>query len=164
LRKELEDREHRFLMQTYRRSEIDLVRGEGPLLFDSEGREYLDFLSGIAVTSLGHCHPEVVAALTEQAGKLWHVSNVFTNEPALQLLQSNLKSSVATLVRCDAACVHLTSIVRDQRLRSSTGCSVDISFKPCAIAAHSSPGPMCISAPPPRIGAGFAGNPAAIRR
>ena len=59
------------------------------------------------------------------------------DEAALQLLQSNLKSSVASLIRCDVSCVILSSVVRDQRLRSSTGCSVDISFKPCAVAAHS---------------------------
>ncbi len=59
------------------------------------------------------------------------------DEAALQLLQSNLKSSVANLIRSDAACVVLSSIVRDQRFRSSTGCSVDISFKPCAVTAHS---------------------------
>jgi succinylornithine transaminase family protein len=61
------------------------VRGAGSRLWDQEGREYIDFVGGIAVNGLGHCHPELVAALTEQAGKLWHVSNVFTNEPVLNL-------------------------------------------------------------------------------
>lgn len=87
MRKELEDREHRFLMQTYRRSEIDLVRGEGPLLFDSEGREYLDFLSGIAVTSLGHCHPELVETASSQMAELDHVSNLFFSEPMVDLAE-----------------------------------------------------------------------------
>lgn len=59
------------------------------------------------------------------------------DEAALQLLQSNLKSSIATLVRCSSVCVVLSSIVRDQRVRSSTGCSVDVSFKPCATTADS---------------------------
>jgi len=61
------------------------VRGAGSRVWDQDGREYIDFVGGIAVNGLGHCHPELVAALTEQAGKLWHLSNVFTNEPVLNL-------------------------------------------------------------------------------
>jgi succinylornithine transaminase family protein len=61
------------------------VRGMGSRVWDQAGREYVDFAGGIAVNALGHCHPELLATLTEQAGKLWHVSNVFTNEPALEL-------------------------------------------------------------------------------
>lgn len=61
------------------------VRGEGSHVWDQDGREYIDFAGGIAVNSLGHAHPELIAALTEQANKLWHVSNVLTNEPALRL-------------------------------------------------------------------------------
>lgn len=61
------------------------VRGEGSRVWDQAGRELIDFTGGIAVNSLGHCHPRLVAALTEQAGKLWHVSNMFTNEPTLRL-------------------------------------------------------------------------------
>ena len=61
------------------------VRGEGSRLWDQEGRDYIDFAGGIAVTVLGHAHPKLVAALTEQAQKLWHVSNVLVNEPALRL-------------------------------------------------------------------------------
>ncbi|BEV70689.1 MULTISPECIES: aspartate aminotransferase family protein [unclassified Paludibacterium] len=61
------------------------VRGSGSRVWDQEGREYIDFAGGIAVNALGHCHPEMVAALTEQAGKLWHISNLFTNEPVLRL-------------------------------------------------------------------------------
>jgi acetylornithine/N-succinyldiaminopimelate aminotransferase len=61
------------------------IRGEGSRVWDQEGREYIDLAGGIAVTSVGHAHPRLVAALTEQAGRLWHVSNVMTNEPALRL-------------------------------------------------------------------------------
>jgi len=61
------------------------VRGLGSRVWDQGGREFIDFAGGIAVNALGHCHPELVAALTEQAQKLWHVSNVFTNEPVLRL-------------------------------------------------------------------------------
>src|SRR6202142_4664129 len=65
------------VMPVYARADIAFERGQGAYLFDSEGRSYLDFASGIAVTSLGHCHPALVAALTEQGNKLWHTSNLF---------------------------------------------------------------------------------------
>ncbi len=61
------------------------VRGEGSRVWDQDGAEYIDFAGGIAVNVLGHCHPELVSALQEQGSKLWHLSNVFTNEPALRL-------------------------------------------------------------------------------
>ena len=63
------------------------VRGEGSRVWDQDGRMYIDFASGVAVTALGHCHPAMIRALDEQAHKLWHVSNWFTNEPALRLAQ-----------------------------------------------------------------------------
>ncbi len=65
------------VMPVYARADIEFERGQGAYLFDSEGRRYLDFASGIAVTSLGHCHPVLVRALTEQGNKLWHTSNLF---------------------------------------------------------------------------------------
>ena len=61
------------------------VRGEGSRVWDQDGRMYIDFGSGVAVTALGHCHPAMVKAINEQASRLWHVSNWFTNEPALRL-------------------------------------------------------------------------------
>jgi acetylornithine/N-succinyldiaminopimelate aminotransferase len=64
-------------MPVYSRADIQFERGQGAYLFDTEGRKYLDFASGIAVTSLGHCHPTLVAALNEQGAKLWHTSNLF---------------------------------------------------------------------------------------
>lgn len=64
------------------------VRGEGSRLWDQDDREYVDFAGGIAVTSLGHAHPGLVGALMEQAEKLWHLSNVLTNEPALRLART----------------------------------------------------------------------------
>ena len=73
------------MVPNYAPAAIIPVRGEGSRLWDQEGREYIDFAGGIAVTGLGHAHPKLVAALTEQAHKLWHVSNVLTNEPALKL-------------------------------------------------------------------------------
>jgi acetylornithine/N-succinyldiaminopimelate aminotransferase len=67
------------VMQTYGRAPVAFVRGEGTLLFDAAGRRYLDFLSGLAVTSLGHAHPVVAAAIAEQARTLLHVSNLYYN-------------------------------------------------------------------------------------
>lgn len=74
------------------------VRGEGSRVWDQAGRELIDFAGGIAVNSLGHCHPALVQALTEQANKLWHISNVFTNEPALQLASKLVDASFAERV------------------------------------------------------------------
>ena len=61
------------------------VRGEGSRVWDQDGRMYIDFAGGVAVTALGHCHPAMVKAIEEQSKKLWHVSNWLTNEPALRL-------------------------------------------------------------------------------
>jgi acetylornithine/N-succinyldiaminopimelate aminotransferase len=69
--------EARHVLQTYRRQPITLVRGEGVRLFDAEGREYLDLLSGIGVSSLGHAHPGLARAIAEQAQTLLHTSNLF---------------------------------------------------------------------------------------
>ena len=69
-----------FLMTTYPPAPVTFVRGEGSRLWDDAGRSYLDFLSGLGVTSLGHAHPEVADAIATQAGKLLHVSNLFANE------------------------------------------------------------------------------------
>ncbi|MGH9019223.1 MAG: aspartate aminotransferase family protein, partial [Acidimicrobiales bacterium] len=67
------------LMHTYPEPAVTFVRGQGSVLWDSEGQRYLDFLGGLAVTSLGHAHPAVAAALAEQAGTLLHVSNLYGN-------------------------------------------------------------------------------------
>lgn len=66
------------LMPTYARADLAFERGEGPYLYTADGRRFLDFAAGIAVNALGHSHPHLVAALQEQAGKLWHVSNLYT--------------------------------------------------------------------------------------
>ena len=73
------------LLPTYARYPVTFVRGEGPRLWDSDGNEYLDFLSGISVSSVGHCHPKVVEAIRAQAGELIHVGNLFSNEPMARL-------------------------------------------------------------------------------
>jgi predicted acetylornithine/succinylornithine family transaminase len=75
------------LIPNYARAPVEFVRGEGSCLWDSEGNEYLDFLCGISVTSLGHCHPRVVEAVRAQAGTLMHASNLFYTEPAMRLAE-----------------------------------------------------------------------------
>src|SRR5580692_9724965 len=65
------------LLPTYNRADIAFVRGEGSYLFAEDGRRYLDFGAGIAVNAFGYNNPKLVGALTEQAGKLWHTSNLF---------------------------------------------------------------------------------------
>ena len=75
----------RLMVPCYAPAAFVPVRGEGSRVWDQQGRMYIDFASGVAVTSLGHCHPAMVRALGEQARTLWHVSNWFTNEPALRL-------------------------------------------------------------------------------
>jgi len=73
------------MMPNYAPGAMIPVRGQGSRVWDQSGREYIDLAGGIAVSALGHAHPRLVNALTEQAQKLWHVSNVLTNEPALRL-------------------------------------------------------------------------------
>ncbi len=74
------------------------VRGEGSRMWDQEGRMYIDFASGVAVTALGHCHPALVKVLHEQSHKIWHVSNWFTNEPALRLAKRLTEATFAERV------------------------------------------------------------------
>ncbi|MGX5672993.1 acetylornithine transaminase [Thermomonas sp. XSG] len=81
------------LLPVYRQREMIMERGQGARVWDSEGREYVDFGAGIAVCSLGHCNPELTAALVEQAGRLWHTSNVFYSEPPLRLAQELVAAS-----------------------------------------------------------------------
>ena len=84
---ELQEIEAGSLMANYARFPVEFVRGEGAWLWDAEGEKYLDFLCGISVTNVGHCHPRVVEAVREQAGRLMHVSNLFYTEPAMRLAQ-----------------------------------------------------------------------------
>jgi len=74
------------------------VRGEGSRVWDQAGRMYIDFASGVAVTALGHCHPAMIRAMEEQARRIWHVSNWFTNEPALRLAERLVDATFAERV------------------------------------------------------------------
>jgi predicted acetylornithine/succinylornithine family transaminase len=82
------------LLPTYARYPVTFARGDGARLWDEEGEEYLDFLGGISVSSVGHCHPKVVEAVREQAGRLLHVSNLFFNEPMTRLAERLSASSL----------------------------------------------------------------------
>lgn len=82
-----------YYLPIYRPRELVLERGQGARLWDSQGRDYVDFGAGIAVCSLGHCDPDLVDALTTQASKLWHTSNVFYSEPPLRLAQELVAAS-----------------------------------------------------------------------
>ncbi|GAA4859613.1 acetylornithine transaminase [Luteimonas vadosa] len=80
-------------LPVYRPREVVLDRGEGSRVWDRDGRDYIDFAAGIAVCGLGHNDPDLVAALTAQAGRLWHTSNVFYSEPPLRLAEELVQAS-----------------------------------------------------------------------
>ena len=82
-----------YYLPVYRPRQMILERGRGSRLWDIEGREYVDLAGGIAVCGLGHCNPELTAALVEQAGKLWHTSNVFYSEPPVRLAEELVTAS-----------------------------------------------------------------------
>jgi len=86
------------LLPTFNRADIAFVRGEGPYIFAEDGTRYLDFGAGIAVNSLGHAHPELVEALREQAGKLWHTSNLYRVPGQESLSQKLVDSTFADTV------------------------------------------------------------------
>lgn len=93
---ELLEKDKKFYLQTYKRYPIVLESGKGSRVTDIEGREYIDALAGIAVNSVGHCHPKVVDAIKEQAEKLMHISNFYLSEP-----QAILSEQLATLSGLD---------------------------------------------------------------
>jgi len=88
----------KYVAHTYARYPIVLVRGKGTRVWDVEGREYLDFVAGLAVCNLGHCHPKVVRAIQDQAEKLIHVSNFYYIEPQIQLASLLCQHSFAEKV------------------------------------------------------------------
>src|SRR5574341_412914 len=85
----------KYLANTYSRFPIVLVKGQGVRLWDSDGKEYLDFVGGIAVDALGHCHPRMIAAIRAQAETLIHVSNLYHIEPQIRLVQLLCEHSFA---------------------------------------------------------------------
>ncbi|RUM36526.1 MAG: aspartate aminotransferase family protein, partial [Desulfobulbus sp.] len=95
---ELINRGESVFVGTYSRFPAAMVRGEGCRLWDADGKEYLDFLAGIAVCSLGHCHPAVTEAVQKQAAELMHVSNLFHTKPQIELAELLTANSFADRV------------------------------------------------------------------
>jgi acetylornithine/N-succinyldiaminopimelate aminotransferase len=104
------------LLPVYRRYDLAFARGEGSWLWTTDGRRMLDFCSGIAVTGLGHAHPRLVAALIEQAGRLWHVSNLF-QIPELQKLADRLVAATFadTVFVCNSGAEAIEAAVKMAR-------------------------------------------------
>jgi len=86
------------ILPVYAPAQFVPVKGKGSRVWDQQGKEYIDFSGGIAVTALGHCHPALVEALKTQGETLWHLSNVFTNEPALRLASKLIAATFADRV------------------------------------------------------------------
>lgn len=86
------------ILPVYAPAQFVPVKGKGSRVWDQQGKEYIDFSGGIAVTVLGHCHPALVEALKTQGETLWHLSNVFTNEPALRLASKLIDATFAERV------------------------------------------------------------------
>ncbi len=95
---EVKDGAAKYLMQTYARQPISIVRGRGSKVYDMEGREYIDFVGGIAVNVLGHGHPDLVQAIQRQAAQLIHTSNLYYTEPQVKLAQMLVDHSFADRV------------------------------------------------------------------
>ena len=91
---ELQALERDYVIPTYVRNPVEFVRGSGCRLWDDEGVEYLDFLAGISVLNVGHCHPRVVEAVREQVGRLTHVTNLYYTAPAMRLSATLAESSL----------------------------------------------------------------------
>ncbi|OIX95317.1 acetylornithine aminotransferase [Serratia fonticola] len=87
-----------WMIPVYAPADFILVRGEGSQVWDQQRKSYIDFAGGIAVNALGHAHPQVLAALVEQAGKLWHLGNGYTNEPVLRLAKQLIDATFADKV------------------------------------------------------------------
>src|SRR5207302_1272742 len=90
----LQELEAAHAVPTYVRNPVEFVRGEGCRLWDADGHEYLDFLAGISVLNVGHCHPRIVETVREQVGRLTHVTNLYYTEPGLRLSARLAQSSL----------------------------------------------------------------------
>jgi predicted acetylornithine/succinylornithine family transaminase len=91
---ELQQLERQYVIPTYVRQPVQFVRGKGVRLWDEDGHEYLDFLAGISVLNVGHCHPRIVEAVREQMGRLSHATNLYYTEPGMRLCQELSRSSL----------------------------------------------------------------------
>lgn len=91
--KEIVELTDKYIIPTYKRNPVVFVKGRGVNLRDANGKKYLDFFSGLAVNNLGHCHPDVVRVIRDQAGKLMHTSNLYCTEPQAKLAEKLIKLS-----------------------------------------------------------------------
>ena len=133
---ELQSLEREWAIPTYVRNPVEFVRGQGVSLWDSDGNEYLDFLAGISVLNVGHCHPRVVAAIQAQAATLTHVSNLYYTEQAFRLSQRWRRARSAA--RCSCA----TQAPRPTRRRSSWLAATDRAARSWFCATHFTDAPM----------------------
>jgi len=127
---ELIARSNRVFINTYGRYPVAMVEGSGCRLKDADGREYLDFLAGIAVCSLGHCHPAVTEAICEQAGKLLHVSNLYHTVPQTELAELLVANSFADRIfMCNSGAEANEAAIKLARKYSAEGCYEVISLE-----------------------------------
>ncbi len=117
------------LMPTYGPPPVQFVRGSGCELYDRDGKRYLDFLAGLAVTSLGHSHPAVADALNEQARTLLHVSNLFGTEPQVEVAQTidRLQGGGGQVFFCNSGAESLEGAIKLARKHGGRGCYVVVS-------------------------------------
>jgi acetylornithine/N-succinyldiaminopimelate aminotransferase len=109
------------LIQNYARLPIVMMRGEGSLLWDSDGRRYIDLFAGFGGAILGHCHPALVAAASEQAQKLWHVGNTFYTEPQMEVAERlNRHAFAGKAFFCHSGLEANEAACKLARLRGST--------------------------------------------
>jgi acetylornithine/N-succinyldiaminopimelate aminotransferase len=118
--------DERYAMPTYARNPVVFVRGEGARLWDSDGKEYLDFFAGLAVHNAGHCHPRIVEAIREQAGELAGVSNLYLTEPAARLAERISESSLGGKVfLCNSGAEASEAAIKLARKRAHAGGTAD---------------------------------------
>jgi len=117
---EIIERGRRVLIGNYARLPVVMVRGQGPYVWDAEGKRYLDLFAGFGGCILGHCHPALVAALGEQANKLWHVGNTFYTEPQIELAERlNRLAFVGQAFFCHSGMEANEAAVKLARLRGN---------------------------------------------
>ena len=115
------------LFPNYARDTIDLIKGSGSYVYDQEGNSYLDFMSGIAVTNLGHNNPKVMQALAEQADKIWHSSNLYTNHLQEQVAEKLTKGKDYLAFFCNSGTEANEAAIK--LARKATGRSKILSFE-----------------------------------
>ena len=119
---DIQTRNDAVFVNNYLRYPVVIKRGEGCILYGADNREYVDFLSGIAVCSLGHCHPKVTEAVCEQAGKLVHVSNLYYTEPQTELSELLVANSFADKVfMCNSGAEANEAAIKLARIHSDKG-------------------------------------------